>query len=287
MISRRRKTGVKLPFGTDSRFGDALAGDVGYAYGEHGPSEVGPDGMVVLVDGEPRYVPIPEGVQWAEYAPVTQRVKDAAEDAAGRPSKLGEVLARDLHKRSASARAAVRRDVLQQLDAWAAAFSVNIVITVDTEGLDEEGEEKAMNTARKAALNGLASTVARSLSMPGLAARAARLERLVARLEAQRDAAAVDELVGAVRAMLNGVPRPLTEDDLDDVEHQALTRHRRRTRDIMQNEARLTVSVVGWDDEGPHFDELEESQQAEALSHVTRLRYLPAPKERVSSPASG
>ncbi len=287
MISPRCDQGVRLPFGSDPAFGDAMAGDVGYSYGSMGPESVTPDQVVVVVKKKRHAVPVPPDATWATYRPLTQAMQDAAEDRAGWPNKLGETLARSIRERDTEVRGLAHRDVAERLDEWAAEHRVQVVIDVDVEGLDEQAAEKAAETARTAALKGLAATAARAINMPGLASRASRLERTLAAVKADPgDASAVGELVDVVDALLDGVGRPLSEDDLDDEERRALRAYRRRSRDIMRDEARQTVVVDGWGG-SDHFDRLPDPQQSEAMGHVARMKVLGPPKGGASSPVSG
>lgn len=286
MIRQRSADGTRLPFGTDPSLAPLLPGRIGFTFGDQGPAEVRPDGMVIEVDGERHDVPIPESTTWALYLPVTQRVRDLAEDRAGRPSKLGETIAREMRSAGVELRGVARQTVLERLDAWAARYRVKLVVDVDDEGLDAQAVEKAADTARDAALKGLAAMVVQTLGLPGLAARADRLGRLVDGIDVDKAAPEVAELVGTIRGLLEGLQRPLTEDDLDTTEYEALKAYRRRNRDVMREEARQTVRVDGWEGDD-HFDRLPDAQQAEALGHTIRLKELGPPKGAGSSPASG
>lgn len=301
MIQRHDREGVRLPFGTDplldaaflearpdddgehAPIDEVTAGRLRHEYGRSGPVTVDDESFVIELEGRAWRIPVPSRTTWVRFKPITPAVVHAAEDRAGRPSKLGETIARDLAGRSTELQAATRRDIASVLDRWAAKHRARIEVEVDVEGLDAQGAEKAAGTARDAALEGLAAAASHALSLPGLAARADRLRRLLERIEAGDRATAVDELTGALRAMLDGATRPLTEDDLSEAEYRALTRHRRRGERMMLEEARLTVQVEGWEGDGAHFDELGPEQQTEAVGHAARIRYLGPPKGRPSS----
>jgi len=323
---------------------------------------------VLRVGGALQTIDVPVGVQWITYRPVTQMVQDQAQDDAGRPSRLGQVVSTDINAAQADARKAARVDFLAAIDIWAAEHRARIVAKVDVEGLDEPGCAKAQETGREAVVKGLAAVVARAMSLPQLAARARKLERMVnagdvkmlsdvmlvlldgqgrstapsdmlvalnvwaegsgvrveidvdgdgldedafalvaetARADAMRALAGAaahatilpglaknaeairrlatsraPELLDVVGSMLE-LPRPLTEDDLDDEEYRALVRSRRWGRDVMVSEARQTAVVEGG------FDALSDAARAEVIGTVARLRMFGPPKGGPSSRASG